>query len=142
MNDSPFAVENAYAPPQVDPHGLCPFRTNPEAKEYGAVGESGWMYRRVCFYGAYQSVVEWNGSGAWEKVTIDGQVAKSIFNWGAHIVMPYFEFPVDAGYAATMTVEIRLRYLVLVDAFRIRLDGRTLYAEGRWPDDPFPAKPR
>jgi hypothetical protein len=143
MSDSPFAVEEAYSPPQTDSHPVCVFRTNFGANEYGAFREAGgWMFRRIRFYGAYEGVVEWNAVGGWEKVTIDGQVGQSYFNWGAHLVYPRFEFPVEAGYPATMTVEIRLRYVFLVGAFRIRLDGRTLYSEGDWPDEPLPRKPR
>lgn len=143
MSESPFEVVEPYAPPQTDSHPAVVFRTDREAKEYGAVRESsGWMMRRIRFFGAYEGVVEWNAAGGWEKVKIDGKVGQSYFNWGSHIVYPRFEFPVDVGYPATMTVEIRLKYLVLVGAFRIRLDGRTLYSEGDWYDEPLPRKPK
>ena len=144
MTEALSSELNPYEPPRLtDEEPVCVFRRNPGAKElHVQLVHKGWMRRMVRFYGEYEGLVDWNAAGPFESVSIDARVVVSKLNLGSQVVLPRFEFPVDVGYPATMSVEIGLKYLFFVGAFRILLDGRTLYAEGGWSDAVEKAKPR
>lgn len=94
--------------------------------------------RRIEFSGEFVGVVEWRGS-LYESVAVNGVVYRNERNLGMAMI-PRFEIPIQAGRPATLVVEVRSHnwggFWPVIDAFRIFLDGRTLYEEGLWPADP------
>jgi hypothetical protein len=130
--------DNPYAPPQAGREPVPVFRTNPDAERLEVeVVHRGWLSRAIRFQGRHEGVVEWCGAGSWETVSIDGAVIRSELNlslWNA--LIPRFDVPVDTGYPATLCIEVRVLGIFFLRAFRIRLDGRTLFEEGHWPPDP------
>ncbi len=94
-------------------------------------------FRRIQFWGEFVGVVEWKASLC-ESVSVNDVVYCSIRNLGMDLI-PRFEIPVLAGRPSTLVVEVRSHnwcgFWPVVDAFRICLDGRTLYSEGEWEDE-------
>ena len=128
--------ENPYAAPQaVSEASQIPILRHHPGEALRAWRRFAWpVRRRVRFRGEYEFDLEWH-LGLAESVAIDGQIALSVTNWSLQVV-PKFEIPVFAGVPALLTVEVRVKLLSVVDAFRVRLDDRTLYAEGLWPEEP------
>lgn len=98
--------------------------------------EQGFLYRRVLFEAPLEADLEYSGYNVFDTVRIDGQLAaKKIGVWW---FVPRFEFELASqGRRVPMVVEVRVSvWFLRIRAFRIQIDGLTVYSEGRWKDAP------
>lgn len=135
--------DNPYVPPQaaVEPPPAA-FFWNPGLELHAERIRQGNYFeelyrRRIQLSGEFVGVVEW-------RETLNATVSVNDFVYAkqrnlAWEMVPRFEIPVLAGRPATLVVEVRSRnwhYVwCIILGFRIRLDDRTLYSEGEWPDE-------
>lgn len=104
-------------------------RVNPHAQLEIAV-TPGLLYRQLHLTGYLETSIVWDARGTREFVSLQGRkVAQKTSLW----YVPRFDFEIATlGDPLAATIDVQVAWLVFVSGFRLRIDGQTVYAEGRW----------
>lgn len=90
-----------------------------------------WLHRRIRLCGFIDTEIVWDARSATEYVKVDSKRVASAITF---LYVPRFEFPITIGPRTfDAAIDVHIRWLVQVSAFRLTLGGNTVYAEGNLP---------
>ena len=133
MNRNPLSAgDNPYQSPQdYGQGGPIAFSSGSELKV--SVVERSYLYRHIQFSGQIEAELEWNARWPIEFVCVNG--VKVASKHAIFSCVPHFEFDLQTtSKSLAVSVDVRMSriWLVVVKAFRILVDDRIVYADGRW----------
>ncbi len=93
------------------------------------LARGGSLFRRMRLSGRLDAIIEWNATGVREYVAVNGQ---KVVSQAAYLQsIPRFEFPLLAGGMSHMViVDLSIKWVFLIKAFRIAIDNQSVYCEG------------
>lgn len=100
--------------------------------------DSGLLNRGILLSGQLRTHLRWNADSSREFIAIDG--VRLVSQTAILFSVPQFRFeligPALGGETRhDVVVDVRVRLGVLVAAFRVLVDGKPVYREGRWSDE-------
>ena len=86
------------------------------------------LYRHVRLRGRFSADIEWNANRWQEFVSVNGQKVAAEYCWSS---VPCFSFEMHSNVAThIVSVETCVTWIYLTKAFRISIDGQSVYCEG------------
>ena len=100
---------------------------------FGARERGGFAYRRISLTGDIVGTLEYAGRTlGYEAVLLDGKEIGRISGNGPAFPTPIeFTIPLASG-DLPARIDIKTRFVLFIGAFRLLIEDRVVYSEGRW----------
>jgi hypothetical protein len=125
----PFEHENPYLSPRhVDTGRLRdrPIRNGVSSQ----LQSKGLLYRRVSLEAPIEAILEFKGRSLRDLIVVDNEIVASKISWWR--IARHFAFGLQVGdQILPVEVDLNVGLFLRLRGFRIRIDGATVYSEGR-----------